>query len=81
VPTWAAANRHAGVFGCVTARRSAGMSAALTRCPRSRMTSFPCRQATTLRDRQSFRAVSTDLRPAPIHSARSASLRLTCGCP
>ena len=41
------------------------------------MTSFPCRRATTPRDRHSFRAVLTDLGFAPIHRARSASLRLT----
>ena len=77
VRAWAGANRHAGVLGRVTARRSLGMSAFWSRGSRFVMTSFPFRRATAPRDRSSFMAVLTDLGLAPIHRARSASLRLT----
>jgi hypothetical protein len=52
------------------------MLALVIKNPRSRMTSFPCRLAVTLRDRQSCKAAPTDLRAAPIHSARPSLLRL-----
>lgn len=59
------------------ARWSPGMSPVLIKNPRFLMTSSRRRLATAPRDRQSCSAAQTDLRLAPIHSARSSLLRLT----